>query len=157
MKKGKIFTSVGILTIMLMLSGTLYAQNGRRGQQGQRGARMEAALDLTETQKEKLSDLRAKHQKDLRYQQNILNEKNARLKTLMSAPEQDMKEINSTIDEISVMKGDLMKKRIANKNEMKAILTPEQIQKFESLGLGNGINQRFGERGNRDLAWSRPR
>jgi Spy/CpxP family protein refolding chaperone len=110
-------------------------------------SRLNTVLVLSEDQQEKLSSMRLDHQKDMRYQQNLLGEKNASLKTLLSAPERDKVAIDKTIDDISLMKGELMKKQIANRDEMKSILSPEQVEKLESLGYWKSMRQ--GVRGKR--------
>jgi len=157
MKNGRILSKVSILAVLLIMSGSAFAQRGQR-MQADRGKtamqdgrirmgmhdgrnRLDAVLDLSEEQKEEMVSLRANHQKDMRYQQNLLGEKNAKLRTLLSAPERDKTAIENTIDDISEMKGELMKKQIGNREEMKSILTPEQVKKLESLGFGNGMRQ----------------
>jgi Spy/CpxP family protein refolding chaperone len=159
MKKGRLVTSLGMIALTLAISSTAIAQ----GQRGPRGQRFQAntdrpamregrnaiqdRLDLTDDQKEQMSKIRAEHQKEMRYEQSLLNEKNAHLRTLLSAPEKDETAINNTIDQIAGMKAGLMKKQIANREEIKGILTAEQIEKMEELGYGNGLRQ--GLRGNR--------
>lgn len=159
MKKGRILSRTSILAIMLIVSGSVFAQRGQRmqndkGRMGIRegrpamgmqkaGNRIDAVLDLSDEQKESMESLRVKHQKDMTYQRNLLNEKNAQLKTFMSAPERDQKAVENTIDDISGMKGELMKKQIANRDEMKNILSSEQAEKLESLGNGNVLRQGF--------------
>ena len=166
MKNGKFLSKISILAVLLIMSGSAFAQRGQRGQniQAEKGrmamrdgrasmgtqdgtSRLTAVLDLSEDQQEKLSSMRLNHQKDMRYQQNLLGEKNASLKTLLSAPERDKTAIDKTIDDISLMKGALMKKQIANRDEMKSSLNKEQAEKLESLGYWNGMRQ--GNRGHR--------
>ncbi len=169
MKNGKILSKISILAILLIMSGSAFAQRSQRGQEGQNiqtekgrmamrdgkvrmgiqdgKSRLNTVLVLSEDQQEKLSSMRLDHQKDMRYQQNLLGEKNASLKTLLSAPERDKTAIDKTIDDISLMKGELMKKQIANRDEMKSIFSPEQVEKLESLGYWNSMRQ--GVRGKR--------
>ncbi len=144
MKTRKNLLSTSILAILLLFSGSAFAQQGRMGQrmqanqarfdmmQGQ--GRFEARLDLNDEQKAKIQALRVDHRKEMTLNQNLLNEKNAHLITLLGTPDKDMKTINQTIDEISSMKGDLMKNQIANREEMKDILTPEQIELIGTFG-----------------------
>ena len=159
MKKGKVLSRISILAVLLIMSGSVFAQRGQRMQADrgrmavndvrpvramQRdGSRIDAVLDLSDEQKEAVQSLRATHQKEAIHQKNLLNEKNAQLKTLMSAPERDQKAVENTIDEISGMRGEMMKKQITNRDEMKNILSPEQVEKLESLGIGNGLRQGF--------------
>lgn len=154
MKKGRFLTSLSLIAVLLTISGTTFAQRGQRGQAG-RMAPMEQ-LNLSEEQREKLNTLRADHQKEMRYENNLLQEKNARLSTLLSAPERDETAVNNTIDQIAEMKAGLMKKRIAHQEEAKTILSPEQIDKMETLGAGKrgphnmrGMRSGIGQAGNR--------
>lgn len=144
MKTRKILLSTSILAILLILSGSAFAQQGRMGQRmqgnqakfdGMQGqGRFEARLDLNDEQIEKIQTLRVDHRKEMILNQNLLNEKNAHLKTLLGTTDKDMEAINNTIDEISSMRGDLIKNQIANREEMKNILTPEQIEMIGSFG-----------------------
>ena len=156
-----------IIGTLLVFSSSAFAQRGERSRMMRQDAprmerlqdhnRISAVLDLSDEQKEKIQDLRSNHQKEMMYSRNLLNEKNARLKTLLSAPDNDEKAINSVIDEISSMKGDLMKNQISNREEIKGVLTPDQLQKFEALGKrlhqrrGPGLNGRFDDHGSRNF------
>lgn len=149
-------SKLSILVILLMLSGSAFSQVGPKGRmmqgnQGRMGMQqgqhpMAAMLDLSDKQKEEMIALRTAHQKEMQLNQNLLNEKRAHLRTLMSASDLDNKAINKTIDEMASMKAKAMKKRIANHQEMKSILTPEQLKKAEAFG------PRFAQRGQRGFA-----
>ena len=157
MKKRSFLRGMSIVIITLLISGPMFAQAGRgqrpmRANQqnmefNKRGSFIQDKLNLSEEQKEQMKSLRAEHQKEMRYEQSILNEKNARLKTLLASPENDEKAVNNAIDDIAGQKAKLMKMQIANKQEMKGILTPEQAETVEALGLRK--NFRDGLRGKR--------
>ena len=95
-------------------------------------------LDLSDEQKTELKTLRAETQKVMRYESNLLKEKQAHLRTLLSAPTKDDQSIDKTIDDISSAKGNLLKKKIANHDKMKSILTDEQVQQLETSRRGKG-------------------
>ncbi len=82
--------------------------------------------------KKEIAQLRAAHQTDMWYQQNLIKEEEAHLRTLLSAPERDKRAVEKTIDRMSAMKGDLLKKRLANQEEMKSILGPELAAKLKN-------------------------
>lgn len=144
MKKRIRLTSIGLVALLLLGSGTTFAQ--KRFQQNRQG--MANVLDLTEDQQKQFQEIRISHQKGLIYDNNLIKEKEAHLQTLLSAEERDMKAVNKTIDEISSSKGELMKKRIANREDMKSILTPEQREKVGAFGpaIGRKAGRGFGQK-----------
>lgn len=89
-------------------------------------------LKLSEDQKKKMKDIRMRTQKEILPLKNQLGEKKARLKTLTSADKPDMNEINKTIDEMSALKAEIAKKRVASRIEIRSILTEEQRLMFDS-------------------------
>lgn len=153
------FELVSMLMVVFLIVGmsNSYAQRFNRGE-GKRGmaarnmeqfeGRIHQALDLSEEQQAKLKALRLEHQQKMKYEHNKVGEDEARLKTLMSAPEKDLKAINKTIDKISEAKAELWKKKIAHQEEMKEILTPEQQSKMEQLKARRGMSKK-GPRGMR--------
>jgi len=157
MNKRTRLTSFGLVALLLLGSGTTFAQRAGKGfnrdaqnpqmrfEQGRQG--MANILDLTEDQQKQFQEIRTSHQKELRYDNNLIREKEAHLQTLLSAEDRDMKAINKTIDEISSSKGEQMKKRIANREEMKSILTPEQVEKIGTFGpaIGRKAGRSFGQ------------
>lgn len=97
------------------------------------GAKCYAGVpDMTDQQKQKIDDLCLAHKKESMQIKNQLGEKQAHLKTLQGAEKADMTAINSTIDEISALKADLMKKCAANKQAIRGLLNEKQIVAFDS-------------------------
>lgn len=152
-------TALAIL-LSLVIIGVSQPYNGNRGNQSQnqqkcvkspehRGERMAELLDLTDQQKEQFKALRLDHQKAMLPMKNELNELNAKLKTLSTAENADMKAINSQIDKIGSLKTKMMKSKAAHKQEMRKILTEEQRIMFDShkgrkgkaCGYGHGRGQ----------------
>ena len=87
MNKGRILSRISILAVLLIMSGSVFAQRGQRGQRSQAdrgrmavndarpvramqrdGSRIDAVLDLSDEQKEAMQSLRAVHQKKMTYQ-----------------------------------------------------------------------------------------
>ncbi|MEA1878567.1 MAG: Spy/CpxP family protein refolding chaperone [Bacteroidota bacterium] len=151
-------TSFGLVALLLLGSGTTFAQrSGKRMNRNTQNPQMRFQqnrlgmaniLDLTEDQQKQFQEIRISHQKEMVYDNNLIREKEAHLQTLLSAVDRDMKAINKTIDDISSSKGELMKKRIANREDMKSILTPEQIEKIGAFGpaIGRKAGRGFGQR-----------
>ena len=71
MKKKIGLTSLGLVALLLLGSGTTFAQ--KRSQQNRQG--MANALDLTEDQQKQFQEIRISHQKGLVYDNNLIREK----------------------------------------------------------------------------------
>lgn len=111
-------------------------QNQRNFEPGQRCFNM---LDLTVEQQEQINTLRVKQLEQMLSFRNATQEMRARLQTLNTAKNADMKAINSLIDEKSELKADQMKTRAAHHQEVRALLTDEQRVIFDSFrGMGRG-------------------
>ncbi|HPD95148.1 MAG TPA: Spy/CpxP family protein refolding chaperone [Tenuifilaceae bacterium] len=100
--------------------------------------------NLTDEQKQKIDDLRVKHIKEVTPIKNELNEKRAHLHTLETADKPNLNEINKTIDEISALRAEIMKKNAAHRLDVASLLTDEQRVFFNSRPMG-----KRGMRGNR--------
>jgi Spy/CpxP family protein refolding chaperone len=88
--------------------------------------------NLTEDQEKKIQDLRTPFEKEILPIKNQLGEKRAHLRTLETADKVDDKAINGTIDEISQLEGQLMKKEAAYKQAIRKLLTDEQRIQFDN-------------------------
>lgn len=89
---------------------------------------------LTEKQHDAISKLRTEHQKKAQLKRAEIAEKRARLNTLRLADNPDMAQINKTIDEIAVMRADLMKEREAHLQAIRSQLNEEQKAWFNARG-----------------------
>ena len=93
-----------------------------------------------------MAELKAKFQEETLNIKNLIGEKMAHIKTLLDMENRDVKDLDKTIDELSALKGDLMKKGIVHRDEVKKILTPEQMkiwdfrakQRMQGMGQGPG-------------------
>lgn len=146
MKTMKLFTGqVFIITFLMLMILPGYAQQGRGN-----GNCTNFITGLTDDQKEKIDKIHLNLSKQILPIQNQLDEKKAHLKTLNSAEKPDMAKINATIDEIGGLKTDIMKKRVAARQDIRAQLTEEQRIEFDSRGpgmhKGKGRGQGYGHR-----------
>lgn len=89
-------------------------------------------MKLSEDQRKKMKEIHLRTQKEITPLKNQVGEKKARLKTLTSADQPDMNEINKTIDEMSALKAEMQKKRLASRMEIRALLTEEQRLQFDA-------------------------
>ncbi len=97
--------------------------------------------DLTDEQKKKIDDFKITHLKEVNLTKAQLNEKYAHLRTLQLAEKPDNKEINKTIDEISNLKAEMMKKHETYRQNVRALLNEKQRVIFDSKacsGHGKG-------------------
>jgi Spy/CpxP family protein refolding chaperone len=99
---------------------------------------------LTQEQTKQIEQLKLKHMKDVLQMHNSLKEKQARLRTLETAEKADLTAINKIIDEITVIKSDIMKKRAAHHQEVRKLLTEEQRIKFDTRPLKHRQNGMHG-------------
>jgi len=89
-------------------------------------------LDLSEDQQQNFKKLHLNMQKEALQLNNQLNENKAKMRTLTTADKADMKAINNLIDESAEVQADLQKKRAANHQEVRTMLTEEQRIIFDS-------------------------
>ena len=110
-------------------------RRGRRAQMDQRGLRgqmREMIPNLTEEQKGKMKALRLDMQKSKLPIENELREKKARMRTLSTADNPDMKAINKLIEEMGDLKVKLGKLKASHHQEVRKQLTEEQRVFFDS-------------------------
>ncbi len=111
--------------------------------------KMHRIPDLTKEQSEKMEKIQLSLHKEMLPLKNQLEEKKAHLRTLSSADKPDQAAINQTIDEISLLKASMMKKKNAAHQEIRALLTDKQRVLFDSRQgkKGKGRNGGMGGRG----------
>lgn len=152
MKTNWRWATLMLATLLLTGAGNTFAQRMNRVDRGNQGfgnmrygdrpQRAVEMLDLSEEQRIQLQGMRAEHQRDMRHQASLIREKEAHLQTLLTAPEQDTKVIHKTIDEIAEARASQMKQRLANRDDLKQILTEEQMASLDEFrGMRPGPNR----------------
>ena len=135
MKNGVKNVIVALLIIlpMTMAVGQQRQERDRsgRGQWDGRGIEM-LIPDLTEDQKGKIQELHLNMTKESTQIRNQLGEIRARMRTLQSADNPDMKEIDKLIDESSGLQAQLQKKGAANHQEIRKLLSDDQRVIFDA-------------------------
>jgi Spy/CpxP family protein refolding chaperone len=135
---------VMVLAVFMFSLATVYAQSPGRGMG------MQADDDfpkLTTEQKEQMADLRSEHQKAMIPIRADLRVKQVEFRDMMrnDASQADMEK---KLDEIGRLKTEISKMRLDHRLKMRAILTDEQREFFDShhgMGMGKGCHP-----GNRD-------
>ncbi len=142
MKKQIIKSMAFILFLSIIgMNMNAVAQHGKANCKKQQSFQMQQHQDcmipdLTEDQKQKMEKLRIKFHKETLQIKNELNEKSARLKTLMSAEKVNMDDINKTVEETGAIKTRLMKAKVAHKQEVRKLLNEKQRLMFDSKMMG---------------------
>jgi Spy/CpxP family protein refolding chaperone len=155
--KTKLFS---VITIVLMLCGTMFGQPGQGqntekkqapmvGQQG-RDCDKEQGPNFTDEQKAKMKEIRMASYKEIKPLKNQLGELKAKEMTLTTADKPDMGAINSNIDEITKIENKIKKIKASGHQQIRALLTDEQKMWFDGHkghkgGKGMGDKPRHGE------------
>ncbi len=132
------------LIVVLAISTTAMAQEqGPRNKRnpGQREMMVEHKADMrnrvenffTEEQLEKVKELRLETAKQIKPLRNELNELEAKQQTLTTAEKADMKAINNNIDQMWKVKSEIQKIRAKQHQEIRAMLSEEQLLKFDAM------------------------
>ncbi len=93
--------------------------------------------NLSDEQKAKLEKLHAEHQKLMAAAKADMEKLHAEMQALMKDPV-DLKKVETKIDEAAKMKAAMMKKSLAHRLEVRALLTAEQKAKLGEMGCGMG-------------------
>ncbi len=136
------------LMAAMVLSGSLLLAQpmpGGKGMQGHPGKMMgqgnpgqmmmNRIPNLTEEQKDQIKALRLEMMKKALPVRNLIAEKRARLRSLQTEKNVNLKKVNALIDEIAGLKADIAKMRAAKKQQIRRLLTEEQRIIFDSRPL----------------------
>lgn len=148
-------TRILTLVVSMLLTTVVLAQPGQRiekwqklsPEQKQNFMKKRQAMNndrgtfFTEEQKESMKALRLETAKQVKPLRNELNELEARQKTLTTANNADVKAINKNIDKMSEVKAAIAKIHAKQHQEIRNMLTEEQLIKFDAM------KQRRGDRG----------
>ncbi len=143
MKNTRILRNTAFLLMIFFLTGwsvnETTAQTGKRfscqkysQKQKDKGCEHYNLPDLTDEQKQKIEALKMELIKENMPLKNELMEKKARLRTLSTVENVDMKEVNSVIDEIIGLHARIMKNGVENMQRIRELLTEDQRLKFDS-------------------------
>lgn len=127
------------MAVVMLLAGQANGQNPASGNNAPQvkhlnapqGRPMAMLPGLTDDQKAKIKDLMTSRQEDNQLMKAQLDEKKAHLRLLTLNDSPDRKAIDKTIDEITAINGQQMKRGIDIQLSMKKILNKEQFQAWE--------------------------
>lgn len=127
---------------ILVVSTTAMAQNPERGRrnQGQREFREHRQLQatrhfenfFTEEQQEAVRKIRLETAKEVKPLRNELNELRARQHTLTTAENADLDAINKNIEKMGSVRTEIQKIMAKQHQEIRSLLTEEQLLKFDA-------------------------
>jgi Spy/CpxP family protein refolding chaperone len=100
---------------------------------GMRGPAMMHQLDLTDTQKQRLRELRERQARHDIQARADLQLARLDLRRLMTSDHPDAGAIDTQIDKLSRLRADRQKERVATMLEARALLSPEQRAKWREL------------------------
>ncbi len=92
-------------------------------------------LNLSREQRDKMHELRIRFSKETRDMRYDLAQKKLEMKKLFTDPKTDDATLLAKEKELNALKGKLMDKMAEMKIEGRKILTPEQLQKLETLSM----------------------
>ncbi len=124
-----------LLSLFIGLVNFSYAQDKHHSLKHHDHSLTEKIPNLTDAQSKEIKTLRVAHQKDVQKIKNQMDIKRAELKALQTEDKPDMSAINKKIEERSVLRTDLEKKRAQYKQDVRALLTDEQKLAFDKALL----------------------
>ena len=98
-----------------------------------RGAMLMQQLDLTQSQRERIGDVRDRQQRKAIQSRADIRIAMLDLRKLMRVEKPDQRAIDAQIDRIAALRAGLHKSQVAGMLEMRGVLTPEQQTKFREL------------------------
>ena len=101
-----------------------------------RGAMMLHGLDLTPDQQKKVEAIHERAQRQMIQQQADLRIATMDLQQLMRADSPDKGKIDAQIDKLAQLRAGMQKMHTATLLEVRALLTPEQLKKFQAGPMG---------------------
>jgi Spy/CpxP family protein refolding chaperone len=130
-----------------MVSGNAWADRGRDGGgqctcsggdggwkgDGQQDHRLAKALDLSKEQTEQVKAIFLKHRDATAPLRKEMVSGRRELRKLIQSDKPDEAAIREQVKKIAVTEGDLAVRRSKMSQEVRTVLTPEQIQKFRAL------------------------
>ncbi|MGB7631223.1 MAG: Spy/CpxP family protein refolding chaperone [Candidatus Deferrimicrobium sp.] len=108
-------------------------RDGRWKGHGQQGDRLAKALDLSKEQTEQVKAIFRKHRDEIAPLRKEMVSERRELRNLAQADKTDEAAIREQAKKIAATSGDIAVRRARMAQEVRAVLTPEQIKKFRAL------------------------
>jgi Spy/CpxP family protein refolding chaperone len=142
------------ITLMFMVISTANAQQGQRNGHGQgqgsgRGYGQHQSLNLTADQQTQFKSMRLKMQQDMLPIRNKIGENRAKLRTLTTVENADLKAINKVIDSNSQLTASMAKLQATNHQAVRSLLTEEQRIIYDTRDFSRGDRKTQGQKAER--------
>ena len=131
MKRKIIYAVIGVFVIGVI--GSVNAEDHRANRRGMRGM---AALELTDEQKEKMSDLRSAHQKAMVDLRAAHAKARIDLGEIRNEDNPSASDIQAKVDAVTAAQGKIMAREIQHRMDVKNLLTAEQKEKLGEMRRG---------------------
>ncbi|MEQ6120521.1 Spy/CpxP family protein refolding chaperone [Reichenbachiella sp. MALMAid0571] len=152
--------SIVLLSALVLIGTASIAQSPQMNKMGQRqkmmhansekpdrGERFAQALELTDAQKTKIEEIHFAAMKSMKSVKNTIGEKEAKLKTLSSADNPDLKAITKVAEEIGDLRTKMFVSQVQTKQEVRALLDEKQKFKFDNMNMMMGKKDHHGRGG----------
>ncbi len=134
--KNKVITSVIVIVMILSVAQAQRPISYQKGNKGQSTWRS----DLSQDQKDQLKAKQTSYKMAIKSNKNQLNELMARKRTLETTDPVDAKALYKCLASINELKSEMQKQSIRHQQDVKSVLTDEQVLAFESK-KGNGYKK----------------
>lgn len=131
---------IGSLLVLMIFTVSAQAQDRKgphpqrqgheqmeKGERGDKKPGHPPIPDMTEEQQEQMKAIHVEMEKSALPIRNQIGEKEARLRTLVTAASYDERAVNKVLDEIGELKTDVKKLEVAGLQKAKEVLTEEQM------------------------------
>lgn len=152
MKRMTRITAIVLTGLLMIATSATFAQMGqKRGMKQGMGMGNHPGMyqncqrmipDLTDEQENNIQELRTAHMSKMTDFRNQLNEKRARLRTLQTADNPNMSNINKVIEEMGEIRIEMHKERASHLKGVRSELTEEQKVYFDNQMMKHGRGQR---------------
>lgn len=154
---------IGSLLVLMIFTVSAQAQDRKgphpqrqgheqmeKGDHGQKKPGHPPIPGITEEQKEQMKAIHVEIEKSALPIKNQIGEKEARLRTLVTAANYDERAVNKVLDEIGDLKTDVQKLEVAGLQKAKEVLTEEQMLfLYKNMGQRPGPKEGKGPSGPR--------
>lgn len=149
MKKGLLTTVITLVLVgTISLSAFGYGNSRRQGPRQMVTTRLYQDLNLTPDQQQKILEIRQDFQKDTQTLRFEIQKIQLELRQLWSAQVLNQSQIEAKVKELTGLRVQLVTKARTMREEVKKVLTPDQLKKFEENALnrvpGAGRGKRRG-------------
>ncbi len=131
MKTKLVYLSV-LLVSILMVSNVSAQKDRKHSKMHKAGHECPMMSELTEAQQTKIKEINLEKRQKMTVMRADLKIKQAELNKMRLSTETPEKDINAKVDEISTLRGEMQKERLAAERAIMNELTPEQQVKYKS-------------------------